>query len=336
MNMKNYPFTIENDSMRNPFVGIPSFLMAPMNFDLEHLDADIAVIGMPYDMGTSVNTGARFGPRGVREASTYNAYAHEGWYDPIRREHFLGAPWRIVDCGDIDVLHTEQKRSFQNCEMAVRKILERKAIPFVIGGDHAITTPILRAFDCYQELCVIQFDAHLDFTKNPHGILEGPGSPMRRASEMAHVGKIMQIGIRGIGSSQESDFLDAEEYGNIILTSREVRQKGIEHVISQIPDADNYYITVDIDGLDPSIAIGTGSPVPFGLLYEEVSAVIEAVAFKGNLAGMDVVEISPPCDIHNMTSMYGAQLMLDAMSFLTKAKELRTKSDSTQNSCSQL
>lgn len=325
MKMENKPFTIEQSPMCNPFVGIPTFLMAPLCFDLDKLEADIAVIGMPYDMGTSVNTGARFGPRGVREASTYNCYAHEGWYDPIRQETYLGGDWKIVDCGDIDVLHTEQRRSFENCEAAIRKILAKGAIPFTIGGDHAITTPILRAFDCYEDLCIIHFDAHLDFTKDPHGIPEGPGSPMRRASEMAHVGKILQIGMRGIGSSQKSDFEDARAYGNTIITSREVRQKGVDYVISQIPEAKYYYITFDIDGLDPSIAIGTGSPVPFGLLYEEASAIIEAVAEKGEIVGMDMVEISPPCDVQNMTSMYGAQLMLDAMSFLTKAKEKRGK-----------
>ncbi len=201
----------------------------------------------------------------MREASSYNCYAHEGWYDPIRKETFLGEPWKIVDCGNVDVLHTEQKRSFQNCEAAVRKILSKKAIPFVIGGDHAITTPILRAFDCFHNLCVIHFDAHLDFSKNPMA-LPKDRQPMRRASEMAHIGKIMQIGIRGIGSSQLSDFQDAEAYGNIIITSREVRQKGVEWVAGRIPQAEYYYISFDIDGLDPSIAIGTGSPVPFGLL----------------------------------------------------------------------
>lgn len=307
--------------MRNPFVGIPTFLMAPMCADIEELDADIAVIGMPYDMGTSVKTGARFGPRGVREASTYNAYAHEGWYDPLRDEMFLGEPWKIVDCGDIDVLHTVYERSFKNCEAAVRKILSKGAIPFTIGGDHAITTPILRAFDCYQDVCVIQFDAHLDFTYKPFGIEEGPGSPMRRASEMAHIGKIMQIGMRGIGSSQYSDFQDAKANGNTIITSKEVRQMGVNHVISKIPTAKKYYITFDIDGLDPSIANGTGSPVPFGLYYEEASAIIEAVAAKGDIVGMDITEVSPPNDNNDMTSMYAAQLLLDAMSFLTKAKE---------------
>lgn len=325
MEIKNYPFTIEKESMRNPFVGIPSFLMAPMCFDLEELEADIAVIGMPYDMGTSVKTGARFGPRGIREASTYNCYAHEGWYDPIRDEMFLGEPWKIVDCGNVDVLHTVYERSFANLEAAIRKILSKGAIPFTMGGDHAITTPILRAFDSYKDLCIIQFDAHLDFTMRPFGIEEGPGSPMRRASEMKHIGKIMQIGMRGIGSSQYSDYQDARKNGNTIITSREVRQKGVDWVVSQIPEAKHYYITVDIDGLDPSIANGTGSPVPFGLLYEEVSAIIEAVANKGEIAGFDITEVSPPNDTNNMTCMYAAQLMLDAMSFLTKAKEKKQK-----------
>lgn len=130
MSMKNYPFTIEKESMRNPFVGIPSFIMAPMCFDLEELDADIAVIGMPYDMGTSVKTGARFGPRGVREASSLNCYAHEGWYDPVRDETFLGRPWKIVDCGDIDVLHTVYERSFKNCEAAIRKDIAKGSDTF--------------------------------------------------------------------------------------------------------------------------------------------------------------------------------------------------------------
>lgn len=323
--MNNYPFTTEKESMRNPFVGIPSFLMAPMCFDLDELDADIAVIGMPYDMGTSVKTGARFGPRGVREASTYNCYAHEGWYDPIRDQHFLGQPWKIADCGNIDVLHTVYERSFANCEGAIRKILSKGAIPFTIGGDHAITTPILRAFDCYEDVCLIQFDAHLDFTYKPYGIAEGPGSPIRRASEMSHIGKIMQIGIRGIGSSQYSDFQDAKANGNIIMTSKEVRQMGVAYVSGKIPEAEKYYITFDIDCLDPSIAIGTGSPVPFGLYYEEASAIIEAIAKKGDIVGFDVTEVSPPNDNNDITSMYAAQLMLDAMSFLTKAKENKHK-----------
>ena len=144
---------------------------------------------------------------------------------------------------------------------------------------------------------------------------------MRRASEMAHIGKIMQIGIRGIGSSQLSDFQDAEAYGNIIITSREVRQK----------EWNGWPAAFHRQSITIFPLISTGwilpspsEPVPLcpsACFYEEASAIIEAIAQRGCIVGMDMVEISPPCDHQNMTSMYGAQLMLDTMSFLTKARE---------------
>ena len=321
MSMKNYPFTTEERAMRNAFVGIPSFLMTPLCLDLDALDADVAILGMPYDMGTAVRGGTRYGPRGGREASTYNGYATEGWYDPIREETYLGPQWKIVDCGDVDVLHTLYETGFANCEAAVRKILSKGAIPFVIGGDHAVTIPVLRAFDCFEDVCVIQFDSHMDFTFAPYGIREGQGSPMRRASEMAHIGKMMQIGIRGIGSSQISDIQDAKDYGSVIVTSKTVREQGVAAVIDMIPDAKKYYITFDIDCLDPTLANGCGSPQAFGLYYEEVTPIIEAVAKKGDVVGMDMVEVSPPYDCHQLTAQYAAQIMLDAMSFILKEKE---------------
>jgi len=332
MSMKNNPFTTDKSRMmRNSYVGIPSFLMAPICLDLDELDADIAVLGMPYDMGTAVRGGARFGPRGVREASSYWAHAYEGWYDPIRDEHFLGSQWKIVDCGDVDVLHTLYEQSFKNCEAAVRKIISKGAIPFVIGGDHAITIPTVRAFDSFEDVCIIQFDAHMDFTFAPAGIKEGQGSPMRRASEMDHIGKMMQIGIRGIGSSQISDFEDAREYGSKIVTSHEVRTKGVDHVIEKIPNAKNYYITFDIDCLDPTLANGCGSPQAYGLFYEEVIPIIEAIAYKGDVVGFDMVEVAPPYDTHQLTAQYAGQIMLDAMSFILKGKEKRAKTGEQQD-----
>ncbi|MDR1943654.1 MAG: agmatinase [Synergistaceae bacterium] len=297
--------------------------MAPLCLDIEELDADIAVLGVPYDMGTAVRGGARYGPRGVREASTFNCYACEGWYDPIRETTFLGDKWRIVDCGDVDVMHTLYEQSFKNCEEAVRKILAKGAIPFVIGGDHAISIPIIKAYDAFEDICIVQFDAHMDFTYAPAGVLEGQGSPMRRASERKHVTKMMQIGIRGIGSSQISDFEDARRFGSIIATSKQVRESGVQDIIDVIPDAKGYYITFDIDCLDPSLAMGCGSPQPFGLYYEEVVPVIEAVAYKGDIVGFDMVEVSPPYDSNQMTSMYAAQIMLDAMSFTLRGREKR-------------
>ncbi len=325
MEMRNYPYAEDpKKMMRNSFIGIPSFIMAPLCLDIDQLDADVAILGVPYDMGSAVRAGSRFGPRGVRSASTLNnGYCYEGWYDPIRDTNFLGPQWKIVDCGDIDVMHTYHEQTFKNCETAVRKILAKGAIPFVIGGDHAITIPVIRAFDCFEDVCMIQFDSHMDFTYAPGGIWEGQGSPMRRASEMAHVGKMMQIGIRGIGSSKPSDFADAKAYGSKIITARNFRELGVQGVCDLIPDAKNYYITFDIDCLDMSIANGCGSPQAGGLFYEDVVPIIEAVAKKGPVVGFDMVEVAPPYDWCEMTAHYAAQIMVDALSFILKEKELR-------------
>ena len=148
---------------------------------------------------------------------------------------------------------------------------------------------------------------------------------MRRASEMAHVGKMMQIGIRGIGSSRKSDFDDARTYGSIILTSKDVRQMGVNAVIDMIPKAKHYYITIDIDGLDPSIASGTGTPQPFGLYYEEVSGIIEGITKSGEVIGVDLVEVAPVYDPNQQTAYYASQLLLDTMSFILKEREKRAQ-----------
>ena len=166
--MNNINFTTdESKRMDNPFSGIATFMRAPYADQLDHLDADIAVLGMPYDMGTAVRAGARFGPRAIRDVSTWNAYLYHGWYNPLDDEVYMDENWKVVDVGDVDVLHTEYQQSFLNCETAIRKIVSQGVIPFTMGGDHAITTPILKGFDSFQDLCVIQIDAHLDFTYAP-------------------------------------------------------------------------------------------------------------------------------------------------------------------------
>ncbi|MEG1538129.1 MAG: arginase family protein, partial [Clostridiales bacterium] len=143
----------------------------------------------------------------------------------------------------------------------------------------------------------------------------------------AHVGKMMQIGIRGIGSSKPSDFADARAYGSKIITARDFHHLGIEGVCNLIPQAKKYYITFDIDCLDMSIANGCGSPQAGGLFYDEVVPIIEAVAKMGEVVGFDMVEVAPPYDWCEMTAHYAAQIMVDALSFILKEKELRQAAD---------
>ncbi|MCQ2555699.1 MAG: agmatinase, partial [Clostridia bacterium] len=308
--------TDEKRRMDNPFSGVATFMKAPYLDNIEELtkeNCDIAVLGMPYDMGASLRSGQRFGPRGIRNASMWNAYCFKGWYSPIDDETFMDEDWKVVDVGDIDVIHTEHSLSFENLTDAVRRISSKGIIPFVMGGDHAITTPALRGMDSYEDLCVIHFDAHLDFTMSAGGVFEGHGSPMRRASEMEHIGQIVQIGMRGVGSSKKSDWDDARANGNIIMDIRKVRENGIQWVLDSIPKKEHYYITFDIDCLDQTLVPGCGSPTPWGMMYEEILPIFKNIASKGKIVGADFVEVCPPYDINEQTALYTAQLMLDLM-----------------------
>ena len=130
------------DKINMPITGICSFAKYPVCTDLDELDADIAVLGVPYDLGVGFLSGARLGPRRIREVSTHYARGDEGFYDPETQEQFLAAPIKIVDCGDADVLHGDIEYSFESIEKSVRKILKKGAIPAVMGGDHSITIPI--------------------------------------------------------------------------------------------------------------------------------------------------------------------------------------------------
>ncbi len=307
-----------------PFTGIASFMKAricPALDELSKLKPDVAILGFPYDLGTSARSGARMGPRAVREASTVYADGLCGLYDPVLDATFLDKGQVIVDCGDVDVSPCESGQSFANLQEAIGRVVKAGAIPMVIGGDHATPIPILRALGPGEDLCVVQIDAHLDWTDSYGGLKESHSSPMRRASELPWVASMVQIGLRGLGSSGPQAFQDARDWGSILVPAPEVRSQGVEAVCAKIPDAPRYYVTVDIDGLDPSLCPGTGSPQPGGLLYEEVREIIRAVCEKGPLAGFDVCEVAPPYDWANQTSLYAAQLMLDAICFATFEKE---------------
>ena len=312
------------EKLNQPITGICSFAKYPIHTDLESLDADIAVLGVPYDLGVGFLSGARLGPRRIREASTQYARGDAGFYDPETREQYLEAPVRIVDCGDADVLHGDIEYSFRNIEWAVRKILERGVIPAVIGGDHSITIPIGRALECLKsKVSIIQFDAHLDWTDHVGPQYNGNGSPMRRLSEMDHIDRMAQIGLRGLGSSRRQDFEDAIAYGSVLVTARDVRELGPQGVLSKIPKAEKYFVTIDIDGYDISIAPGVGSPSPGGLHFDEVKEMLAGVCRMGEIVGFDLVEVAPQYDPAGVTCRVAALTILDMMGQIMKNKAVR-------------
>src|SRR5699024_7274142 len=189
--------------------------------NLDELDADVAVIGVPNDMGTQWKSGARMGPRGIREGSTLYSFGLDGAYDIEKDIMYLGPDWNVVDCGDVDMVHGDLEQSFENTEASIRKIVSKGAMPVVLGGDHSITIPVGRALDNIGKFHVIQIDAHLDWADHRSGQRNGHGSSIRRLSELDHVGEIFQFGIRGISSSLKEDVDAARDYGSTIMSPRQ-------------------------------------------------------------------------------------------------------------------
>lgn len=303
-------------------MGINSFMKKPICNDLNELDAHVAIIGVPYDMGTQYRSGTKSGPEAIREGSKLIAYTNDdGIYDHEKDDMYLHSRWKIVDCGDVDMVHGDLNKCFENIEADIRKIVEKNAIPVVMGGDHSITIPVARGLEEAGPFCVVHIDAHLDWADNRGGQRYGHGSPLRRLSEMKHVCGMAQYGIRGLGSSVKSDFEDARKYGSIILSPRQIRKMGIEKAIEMIPKAERYFVTIDIDGMDPSIALGTGTPSAGGFYYYELSDMLEGIAKKGEIVGFDLVEVAPQYDLSGYTAQFAAKIICEFIGYILKEKE---------------
>jgi len=304
-----------------PFVGHCTFGKQPVCLDWDAIDADVAVLGIPFDMGTQYRAGARFGPRAIREASTLFSFGHDGAYDHEDDVVYLPKDKvRIVDVGDADIIHTDTEQSLNNAEKGVRKILKSGALPVILGGDHAVHIPCIRAFDNQDPVHIIQIDAHLDFVDERHGVRYGHGNPMRRASEMAHVTGFTQLGIRNVSSSNRDDYEAARKAGSDIISVRQMRELGVQGVLDRIPEGARYYVTIDIDGFDPSIAPGTGTPSHGGFQYYEVLEILQGLPAKGVVVGIDLAEVAPDYDHSGITAMLAAQVLLNFLGFIFEAK----------------
>ncbi len=297
-----------------PFVGISTFGKNPYVDDWDNIEADVAVLGAPFDFGTQWRSGARFGPRAIREASTLFSFGHGGAYDFEDDVTYLPADEvKIVDLGDADIVHTDTINSHKNIEFGVRKILDAGALPVVLGGDHSINIPCINAFSDQEPIHLVQIDAHLDFVDERHGVKYGHGNPMRRAAEKDYVTGLSQIGIRNVSSTAKEGYEDARAMGSDIISVRHFRKLGHESVLERIPNGVRYYVTIDIDGFDPSIAAGTGTPSHGGFLYYEILEFLDGLAQRGDIVGLDLVEVAPDYDHTGSTAVLAAQILMNTI-----------------------
>ena len=305
--------------------GRPTFLDVPRCTDLRALDADVAVLGVPFCVPYDVQTAAAQsrGPAGLREQSMRYVPWYATNYDfDFGGELFAGRSVRIVDCGDVAVAAGHWDQAPRAAAEAVEQILARGAVPFVLGGDDSVPIPVLRAYAEQPPMCIVQIDAHIDWRDDREGLREGLSSPMRRASEMRWISGMAQIGLRGFGSARRGEFDDARAYGSVLIGAADVHRAGVEAALAKVPAADRYFITFDVDGLDPSIAPAVASPAFGGLTYDEATGIMRGVAMRGRIAGFDVVEIMPDADGGALTCRIAVRLILNLIGEMAQAGQI--------------
>ncbi len=290
-----------------------TFLGAPAS-PIEQLAARFAVYGIPLGIPYSeaaFEASVRDAPRAVRERSArfgrmLGHYDFDvGWaLDP-------GSGLALADCGDAPFDRADPRRGAERATSDLRRILARGAMPIVLGGDDSITAISLRAFDGHAPITVLQIDAHLDYRDEVNGIRDGYSSPMRRAAEMPWVARILHCGARGVGSARPQDFRDTLARGNAIFTAREVRSRGADAVLAQVPEGGNVYVAFDCDGLDPAVMPGTSAPLPGGLSFDEAVDLICGCARRGKVVGASFAEHYPSLDTNGITALAIVRLIVN-------------------------
>lgn len=263
------------------------------------------VLGVPLGVAyprPGVTAGCAGGPAAIRSRSVRLA-RFRGHHDFDLDGPMLPVDGpAIFDVGDAD--------GPAAAEAAVRAILAAGAVPLVLGGDDSVPIPVLRAFGAHGPLTVLQVDAHLDFRDEVDGVRDGYSSPMRRAAEMSHVERILQVGLRGVGSARPADVADARGAGNLLVTAADLRRRGVPAVVDRVPAGASVFVSFDLDGLDPAVAPAVSAPAPGGLTWDEARELLSGVASRGRLAGAAITEYVPELDRGDLTALAATRLAI--------------------------
>ena len=322
-------FTTYSDFDLPIYVGPLSFQHLPWVTDAAEIAArraDVAIVGAPFDDGVSHRAGARFGPRAIREANYATGSLHTlqlpGDLQPLD-------VLTVLDAGDANVVPAMLERGHAMIYRKVREVAETGAIPIVLGGDHSITWPSATAIAELRRpgnVGIVHFDAHADTAPEDWGQLAGHGTPMRRLIESGAVKgpNFVQVGLHGYWPPVDV-FEWMREQGMRWHFMREIEERGADAVVDDaiaeaLDGADSIYLSLDIDVIDPGLAPGTGTPEPGGMLTREVLRAVRRIVGAVELAGMDVVEVSPPYDHAEQTSMAANRAVLEAISALAAKK----------------
>ena len=294
---------------------LKSFLDLPVISDWAQLTHQAVVFGAPFGKPYNPDqfpNNQSTAPDRLRDASPRILVDPQAVDSDLSSGSTL-ASISVADGGDIPLNNNDIDQHYAEIESAVRYLTEKGIFPVSIGGDDGITNPVLRGLDLLNDLTIIQIDAHMDWKNERFGEKDGYSSPMRRASEMAHVSAIHQVGIRSYGSATEKDINDAKNWGVQIYLAKDIHEKGIDWFLSSLPNSGKFFITLDVDGLDPSILPGTVALSPGGLDWRQTVACFEGISKKGKIIGLNIVELAPKNDINQISMIVVGRLILKCL-----------------------
>lgn len=306
------------------FLGVPA---CDLEDPASYADADVVILGAPFDGGTSYRSGARFGPGAMRSACYL---AHDGSRPSLALRVDGLVDLAVVDAGDVMMFSGDAATSCAALEQAVQRVAESGAMPLVLGGDHTVTWPnvtgVARAVG-WGRVSVIHFDAHADTGDIEFGSLIGHGQPMRRLIESgaARGDRFLQIGLRGYWPPPDILAWMAEQRMRSFEMT-EIVARGLDDCMAEafgiaVDDCDGVFLSVDIDVCDPGHAPGTGTPEPGGFSARQLLDTVRRICYELPVVGMDVVEVSPPYDHADITALLGNRVVLEALSAMARRRK---------------
>jgi agmatinase len=290
-------------------------------------DADIVILGAPFDGGTSHRAGARFGPQAIRSAD-YLPHDASRPHLSLRTDGLKDL--RVVDAGDLAMPSGDTELSLKVLEAATLKIAAAGAIPVILGGDHTIAAAdvvgVARHIG-WGRVSMIHFDAHADTGNDQWGSLYGHGTPMRRLIESGAIrgDRFLQLGLRGYWPEPETlDWMKEQAMRSFEMT--EIHHRGLDPVLDEsfailTEECEGVFLSVDIDVVDPGMAPGTGTPEPGGMTSRALLEAVRRICLELPIVGIDIVEVSPPYDHADITALLANRVVLEALSAIARRRK---------------
>ncbi|QUQ70260.1 agmatinase [Kutzneria sp. CA-103260] len=290
-------------------------------------EADVVIVGAPYDGGTSHRPGTRFGPQAIR---TTDYLGHNGSRPSLALRVDALRDLRVLDAGDVEMYAADEMASHAAIEKAVHTIAASGAIPVILGGDHSIALPDARGVARHHgfgRVSMIHFDAHADTGDIEFGHLYGHGQPMRRLLECGAIrgDRFLQLGLRGYWPEPETlDWMAQQHMRSYEMT--EIVTRGFDECLVEasaiaLDDCDGVYLSVDVDVCDPGHAPGTGTPEPGGLSARQLLDAVRRICYQLPVVGVEIVEVSPPYDHAEITAALGNRVVLEALSGIARRRK---------------